>query len=71
MRKNCSSDRENVIEINKTIFSNSERTIFETEYFLNLLLMVLNRFNAMKMLIVSNNWDVETYRNKLEKIVTD
>ena len=78
--KNCSDLLlENIILMIKKHFlrSNSNlleqwkvRIIFETKCFFNLLLEVPSRSNALERLnlpIGTNNSDVETYRNKLEK----
>ena len=76
LRKNCSSEQEKSFEISRlkaeslqifwdhinNLFEQWKvRTIFETEYFLNLLLEAwFNR--TIKIPIWTNNWDVETQR---------
>ena len=58
-------------EITRTIYLNSERskTVFETEYLSNLLWKVSTNpihIGIIKVPIITNDWDVETYRNKFE-----
>ena len=57
------------VEINRTIYSNSESSehFLEHNIFFCLLLEVPIRSNKIKMPIETNNWVVKTYRNKLEK----
>ena len=60
--------RKNVLvikKLNRTIHLNTEMsTVFETEYFINLLMEVPIRSDILKQLrytyIEKNNWDVET-----------
>ena len=66
VRKNCSNDREKLlnVEITSTIYLNSERvrTIFETDCFFNLFSEVsqIKYIRTIRIQIGRNNWDLET-----------